>query len=169
MIKYHKYVSIALGILFLISLQEFANPRPIFRFLIVSSLLYLALVAAYNYWYLKQLDKLNWWVYIRPLLLIIGGFGLFLIAFTPFLRGVFLLSAVCLISFVEYFLSYFSENLLMNETLLIAFGFFVTIAAFNQYFPAFSTLNLFALFVGIYLLTRAFNEFTPVSNLKKMP
>lgn len=169
--KYHKIVSLAVGILFVVILQELSLPKPIFRFLVPALALFSLAVFVYNSFYLKSLKKYNFWIALRPFLLSLSGFGIFLIIPSLFLRGIFLIASAAIFALVEYFLDSFAENILINETLLIAFGFFISLSAFTQYFPNIgSSLPLHlslqiaytaAAFLAAYLTTRAFYEFTP--------
>ena len=159
--KSHNIISIIIGILFLVLLQFFSTPYPIFRFLVPAFLIYVIAVSLYNRWYLRQIQKYNFWVVLRPLLLLLAGFGLFLLIPSAGLRSLFLIISVCLIFFVEFALGNFAENILINETLIIAFGFFITLTALNQYFPSLSFICLIGTFVLAALLARSFYEFIP--------
>jgi hypothetical protein len=162
MAKYHKFVSVFISLVFLILLQELSVPRPIFRFLVPAFLLFLLALTAYNRRYLLELDKYNPWVLLRPALFFTSMFGLFLIIPGSFLRGLFLLAVVALGSLFEIFLGSFAENVSLNETLIIAFGLFMSISAFALlYAPKLQTLYLAALFLGAFLTARAFYEFIP--------
>jgi len=167
--KYHKIVSIFLSIAFLIVLQEFSVPRPIFRFLVPAILLFLGVLTLYNRWYLKTIGSYNPWVLLRPVLFYSSAFSLFLIVVNDFLRGVFLLSIVLLGSLFENFVGNFAENIMLNETLIIAFGVFMSVSAYAQvYAPAFQTLYLVFIFIATFLATRALYEFIPEPNSSKV-
>lgn len=173
MLKFHNLVSLVFGLVFLAILQTFSNPYPIFRFLLPVLFVFLFLVFFYNRWYLKKLNKYNFWIIIRPLLLILSGFGIFLLLPTSGVRSWFLLSGVLLISIFEAFIGKFSEELLINEILIIAFGAFAAILGASFYIPPFTKayLNVFYLF-GIFLTTvfisRSFYEFTPITKNAKL-
>ncbi len=168
MLKYHKLISLVWGLTFLIVLQTFSTPEPIFRFLIPAFIGYTALVTLYNVWYLKQIDKYNFWIILRPILLLLSGFGLFLIIPSDLLRGSFLIVSVGVIAFFEIILGNFAENFLLNETLLIAFGLFFLFFAFYHYLPNYQTYYLAGIFFGSALLTRSFYEFVPKSSRVKL-
>ena len=168
MVKYHKYISVAIGVLYLITLQEFSHPQPVFRFLIPSFFIFTALVTLYNAWYLKATQKYNVWMLVRPVLLLASAFGLLFAIPSSGLQGLFLLSAVLVIAFVEYFLGNFAENIILNETLVIGFGFFISITAGNMYFPGFHTYWLAAVFVATFLMCRSFYELVPHSERLKL-
>jgi len=168
MAKFHNFTSIVIGLLFLAVLQTFSNPSPIFRFLIIALILLLALVTYYNWRYLKEIQKYNIWLLIRPILLMLSGFGLFLSIPNPAIRSMFLIITVFVIAFFEAFIGKFAENLLINETLVIAFGAFLSI--FEAYFyapfigkPLVSFLYLLGFFLFVVLITRSFYEFAPKS------
>lgn len=168
MLKYHKFISLLIGLLFLIVLQTFATPEPIFRFLVPAFIGYALLVTLYNKWYLKQIEKYSFWILVRPVLLLLAGFGLFLIIPSDFLRGLFLILTVFVIAFFELILGNFAENLLLNETLIIAFGLFIFFFALFHYLPGYQTYYLAGIFFSSSLLTRSFYEFTPKSERIKI-
>lgn len=162
MSKFHNYISCITGIGFLIVLQSFAVPTPVFRFLVPAFFVFGALVTYYNYWYLKKIGKYNIWTTLRPLMLFGSGFGLFIIIPNDFLRGSFLILMVILGSFFELFIGDFSENILLNETLLVAFSWFLFLFAYdNPYAPPFHTYYLIVIFFVCFVLVRSFYEFIP--------
>ena len=161
MLKYHKFISFCIGLAFLIVLQRFATPEPVFRFLLPAFLVYAAAASLYNRWYLKKIGQYNFWLLLRILLLLSAAFGIFLIVPSDFLRGLFLIVAVVLITFFEIILGNLSENILLNETLIIAFGLFFTLTAFYEYVPSYATAYLVGAFLGAALLARSLYEFVP--------
>ncbi len=165
--KYHKFIAVGLSLVFLVIMQKFSVPRPIFRFLVPALFLFLLLLTGYNRWYLKKIDKDTWWNLLRPILFFSSMFGLFLIIPGNFLRGLFLLAVIALGSIFEIFLGDFAENVALNETLVIAFGLFMSICAFALlYAPKFQTLYLGAIFLGTFLTT--FYEFLPQDSSSKL-
>lgn len=168
MLKYHKLISFVTGLLFLLVMQRFATPQPVFRFLLPAFFVYAVFVSVYNQWYLRQIEKYNFWIVIRQLLLLVAGFGLFLILPSENLRGLFLVVTVGIITFFQIILGNLAENLLINETLLIAFGLFFSFAAFYQYTPSFGTLYVMGVFFSSSLLARCFYEFVPKPNSVKI-
>lgn len=182
MLKYHKFISVAIALLYIIVLQEFTVPYPIFRFLAPALIGFCVLVTYYNKQYLMRLGKYNLWVLSRPVLMFLSGFGIFLLLPNALFRGLFLMATFFIIYLFEYNLGNFAENLLINETLIIAFGFFVAFCGFGQYFLTFAEVNSFfqatslpdwefslqpvylaGVFLSSYLLARAFFEFIPQS------
>jgi hypothetical protein len=168
MLKHHKIISFCAGLIFLIVLQKFATPVPIFRFLLPAFLVYAAALATYNYYYLKQLDKYNFWTVLRSVMLLLSLFGVFLVLPTANLRGLMLIVSVVLIIFFEILISSAAENILLVETLLIAFGLFCT--AFGFYFdaPGYGPYYLLVVFFSAFLLARSFFEFVPKPDKVKL-
>ncbi len=168
MIKHHKLVSFCIGLGFLIVLQKFANPEPIFRFLLPAFLVYGFAVTLYNYWYLQHIQKYNFWILLKPILLMLSAFGIFLILPSEIFRNTFLIVTVFVIALFEVILGNYAENLLLNETLMIAFGLFFSFFAAFHYAPAYETYYLAGVFVGSALLARTFYEFVPQSGKTKI-
>ena len=79
MLKYHKLLSFIIALLFLIGLQKFVVPQPVFRFLLPAFLVYVVGVVAYNRWYLRQIQAYNFWLLVKLVLMLFAAFGLFLI------------------------------------------------------------------------------------------
>ncbi|MBI3231484.1 MAG: hypothetical protein HYZ51_00145 [Candidatus Doudnabacteria bacterium] len=160
MLKYHKIFSIALGLLFMVVLVVFSNPTPVFRFILPAFLAVLLLTFLYNRWYLQALNKYNIWLIIRPLLLETSGFIMYLLLLNSFFRGGFLVATVFFIAVFEIMLANFSENLLLNETLLTAFAFCFSFFGFSWWVPGFLYLYFFGLFLALLLLSRSFFDYT---------
>ncbi len=168
MLKRHKLTSFCIGLLFLIVLQKFATPQPIFRFLLPAFLIYSLSVFFYNNWYLKQIQKYSLWVSLKIMLLLSAAFGLFLIIPTEGFRGLYLIITVGLIFLSEIVLGKEGENILLNEILIIAFGLFLTFSAFNQYIPTFGVVYAIGVFVSSFILTRSFYELLPQEGYSKI-
>lgn len=167
-VKYHPFISLLTGAGFLAAVQTAASPHLNYGALVPFGRLwlwFLGLVVAltlYNRWYLALLDKMNIWTMVRPVLLLCGAIALFLAAPSPFIRGVFLLLSIGVIAFFESALTAFSENLLINETLFTAFGLFEGFGAWAYlYAPNQRFYFALAVFGLVFLLTRAFFEYTP--------
>lgn len=167
MLKHHKLISFCLALLFLLVLQTFATPVPVFRFLLPAFLLFCGGLALYDRWYLKQVNKYNIWTLLRPVLLLLSLFGLFIIIPSTFIRGLFLIVSVGLITLFQITMDYQAENILLNQTLVIAFGLFFSFFAFYYYFPGYEPLYLVGLFTGTALLSRSFYELLPKSGQTK--
>lgn len=166
--KYHKFVSFGIALGFLIVVQKFATPEPIFRFLVPAFLILAGGASYYNSWYLNKINKYNFWSVLRPLLVLVAAFGLFLIIPGETIRGVFLLSAVIFITLAEILIGLNAENILLIETLMAAFGQFFTLAAFYEYAPAYGVYYVFGVFIATFFLTRVFYESVPQSAKIKM-
>lgn len=172
MTKIHNMVSLGIGLLFLIVLQHFSLPRPIFRFLFPALLAFAVIVTAYNRWYLRAINKYNFWALVRPILLMFSAFGIFLIIPSESVRGLFLLSAVVVVAVVEAFIGNFSESYLINETLITAFGLFLAITGISLYVSPFykSYINFFyisGIFFAAVLCARGFYEYSAQSREAK--
>jgi hypothetical protein len=163
--KHHKIICAGLALAFLVVLQSFAAPAPVFRYLIPAFLIYFVVVGAYNFFYLRASGKFNQWMWIRTMLFFLAWFGLFLIPPTVFLRGAFLLVSLPIIYFVELAVANVGENILFNLVILTAFSFYMAIAAAGgNYFtkaPAIIFISAVCLFT--LLLTRSSFELIPVS------
>jgi len=160
-LKHHKLISLCIGLGFLLSVQKFAVPEPIFRFLIPSFLAYLLIAAAYNAWYLKKIQKYNFWAMLLPEFLMSAAFGAFLVIPSQNLRGLFLISAVTVIAFAEIILGNMAENLMLNQTLIAAFALFFGFFGAYYYTPVYEPLYLTGVFFGAALLSRIFYESIP--------
>jgi hypothetical protein len=168
MLQRHKLISFCIGLVFLIVLQKFATPQPIFRFLLPAFLIYASAVFFYNRWYLKQIQKYSIWINLRFMLLLAAAFGLFLIIPTAGFRGMYLIVTVGLISLGEVMLGKEGENILLNEVLIIAFGLFLSFSAFYQYIPVFSALYAVGIFISSAILSRSFYELIPQTGNSKL-
>lgn len=180
MFQSHKIVSVAIGALYAILLYRLSVPQPVFRVMLPVFLLFCLAASYYNKKYLHQINKYNFWVLVRSVLIFFSGFAIFFLLPTPVLRTLFLITAFLVISLAEVNLGNFAESLVINETLLIAFGLLLGFAAMGQYFPDFhqialhlgrwhllnwqfslQPLYLLGIFLAIFLLSRAFYEFIP--------
>ena len=129
-------------------MQKFATPQPIFRFLAPAFIFYAAVMAEYNRRYLKILGKYNIWTLVRSVMLLAAAFGVFLVIPSENFRGLFLIITVGVITVAEIILGYSAENLLLNETLLIAFGLFFYFFGAYFYIPSFQILYLLGTFLS---------------------
>lgn len=177
MFKYHKLVSLLIGLLFLAVVQTFSKPVPVFRFLLAAFVIYVAAVAWYNKKYLQDSGRYTFWAIVRPMLLAFAGLGFFFFLPSEGLRDLFLLSSVALIFSFEVFLGNFSENFLVSEILVVAFGLFLTLFGLDFYFPgvslakfgqlSFQPLYGLGIFFSVYLLSRSLYEYTPLETAQK--
>jgi hypothetical protein len=167
MLTVHNIVSVVLGLLFLALSYLFNLENSRLYTVIAGFAGYLLIVSWYNYWYLKRRNQFTVWVFLRPILLILGAFLLLLIIPNVFLKGIFLLAIVLVIASVEMFLGNFAENVLLNETLIIVFAFFLSMFALREYFPRFQIWGVVGTFFSAFLATRCFYEFVPKPNQVK--
>lgn len=157
----HPIISGVISVVFVVAVQVFAAPRPVFRFLLPTLIIYLGLVTLYNYYYLKRTTIFNLWLLLRPLLFLLAWFGVFFIIPNDFWRGVYLLAGVPVVYFLERTLGARGEQILFNETLLTAFTGLMTITAFSHYYQLPSTLYLLITFIFMTVIIRASYELTP--------
>ena len=167
-LKHHKLTSVCIGLLFLLVVQNFSGAQPIFRFLVPAVIFYLFLVGLYNSWYLKTIKKYNFWSLLLPELLMAAGFGSFLVIPSSNLRGLFLTVTVIFIALAEIILGNVSENLMLNQTLVIAFGLFFSFFGAYFYTPTLEPVYLIGVFLGAGLLARIFYESVPQSEKTKL-
>lgn len=160
--QYHKIISALLSVAFLVIIQLFAAPLPVFRYLAPAFLGYVALVSAYNIWYLKRTGHYNLWWWVRPALFLFGWFGLFFILPNEMWRGLFLLLGLPIIYVVEFLVGSSGEQFLINESLLTAFGIFMSLTSFSHTFAAIpGVIYLIICFTATLLLVRASYEAVP--------
>jgi len=167
-LKHHKLISVGIGLMFLLVVQSFSSPEPIFRFLLPAVVFYIGLVAVYNSWYLKRTEKYNFWALLLPEILMAAALGVFLVIHSPNLRGLFLTATVVFIALAEIILGNMSENLLLNQTLVVAFGLFFGFFGAYYYTPSYQPLYLVGVFLGAGLLARVFYESVPQSEKTKL-
>jgi hypothetical protein len=161
-VKYHKFISFLFSVGFLVLVQFFAAPLPVFRYLVPAFVLYLGIVTAYNIWYLKQVGHYNLWWWVRPVLFLCAWFGLFFILPNEIWRGLFLLVGLPIIYIVEFLAGNSGQQFLLNETLVSAFGIFMALTAFSHTFAAIPGPAYLAIcFVATLLLVRASYEAVP--------
>lgn len=160
MYKYHSYASFIFGVLFFVILS-WAARGVVFRFLALAILGFCFALLWYNTGYLKSQGKFNPWVLIRPCLLALSGTGVYFLLPSSGIRTLFLLTSIFVIAAFEYFLSDYSENLLMNETLLVSFGTFLSLFGFNQFYPNFGLLYVILAFLASFVMVRGIYELVP--------
>lgn len=169
LVKYHVWFSAAIGVAFLVILQTAVNPRFSFSSFVPWLVFLEIAVFLYNRAYLNATNQYNIWKAIRIPLLILAGASAFVVAPSPFLRGLFLLCGVGLVAFFESAFASFSENLLLNEILFSAFAIFLGGGGFAYlYTPQNRFYVALGLFLYIVLLSRCFFEYAPVSGKAKL-
>jgi len=165
--NFHPIVSAVISILFIVVVQSFAAPQPVFRFLLPAFIGYLLIVTWYNYFFLRRIGHYNLWTLLRPLLFLLGWFGVYFIIPNEFWRGVYLLAGLPVIYLLERMLGNSGEQLLFNETLLMAFTGLFTVTALSHYYLLPGTLYLFVIFFLTVLIVRASYELTPQDKAMK--
>ncbi len=169
LVKYHIWFSAAIGVAFLVVLQTSVNPRFSFTRLVPWLIFLVGAVFLYNKSFLTSIGQYSVWKALRIPLLILAGSAAFLVAPSPFLRALFLLSGVVVITFFESAFSSFSENLLLNEILFSAFALFLGSGGFAfLYTPQNRFYVSLGVFAYIVLLSRCFFEYAPVSKKTKL-
>ncbi len=163
----HPILSAIISVAFVVTVQLFASPSPVFRFLLPAFIIYLGAVTFYNYSYLRRRGSVNLWTILRPTLFLVCWFGIFFIISSDWWRGVFLLVGVPVIYAVERILGQPGEQALFNETLLTAFTGLMGITALSHYFILSGPVYLLLVFILITLIARASYELIPQSGRVK--
>lgn len=159
--KYHKISSAILAVGFLVVIQFFATPTPIFRYLFPACTVFLLALSAYNFFYLKSIDKYNPWINFRIVILFGSLMGLFFLIPNQALRSLFLIASLPVLYFFESVIGTEGEHVLFNEIVVTGFASFVALTGFVHYFP-FSILGyLIVIFLVTLILCRASYEITP--------
>lgn len=160
----HKIFSALLAVAFVVIVQWFASPMPVFRFLIPAFLLYLAVVMFYNWRYFKFLNNFHWWLFLRLPIFLIFWFSLLFVIPLGFGRALFLLVSIPIIFFFETLVENTGQQIGWNIFLLSLASLLVGLYGFNFYFPLTGLVYLFLLFAGTMLLVRASVETVPHPN-----
>jgi hypothetical protein len=142
-------------------LQKYAAPMPVFRFLVPAFVVFMLLLAIYNYYYLHFLQKYNFWIWLRPLLLTLSIFGVFSSVPNSTFRGLTVTFGALLLILFQTMLGKYSENIQLNETLLIVFGFFTALSAADYYFPNLLFVYVIMIFLSTFITSRSFFELIP--------
>lgn len=163
LVRHRPIFSGIIGIAFIVVLQVFATPQPVFRFLIPAFIGYLIVVSLYNYVIIRAEHSYSHWMMLRPVLFFLGWFGLYFIIPNEFWRGLFLLASFPVIYVIERMIGHPGEQLLFNETLLTSFAGFMTLTALSHYFPLTGTLYLALIFGFSLALVRSSYDLMPQS------
>jgi hypothetical protein len=159
----HSIISGIFSIAFVIVLQLFAAPVPIFRYIIPACILYLAVVLTYNAWYLQVRGTFTFWTWLRLGLFLASWIGIFFIVPSSGLRGLYLVVSLVIVYILERALGSIGERLLTNELLLTAFSISMLVMALAHYYIIPSVIYLIVVFAFMTVLTRASYELTPLS------
>lgn len=159
--RIHLIISAVIAILFLVILQVFATPLPVFRFLAPAYLGYIVAVALYNRWYIRKLNAWNFWMWLRLPLFFLSWFGLFFLIPSGLGRGMFLLISLPLVFFFESLVGNSGQQLGWNEFLLTVAGLLITLFGLSYYFILPGIVYLFTVFVSVAVVVRSSFEFVP--------
>ncbi len=159
--KSHLIISGVIAILFVVIVQIFAAPQPVFRFLLPSFLVYLVAVSLYNRWYLKLQERWNVWVWLRIPLFLFAWFGVFFLITSGFGRGLFLLLGVPIIFFFESLVGNTGQQLSWNEFLLTLGALLLILFGFSFYFILPGMLYMVLTFMLVTLAVRSSFEMVP--------
>ncbi len=164
----HRIVSAVIAILFLVVLQVYATPAPVFRFLLPAFAAYVIAIMLYNSWYLKRTNNWNKWLWLRFPLFVVSWFGLFFLIPSGLGRGMFLLFSIPIIFFFEILVGNTGQQLGFNEFLLTCAALLISLFGFNYYFPK---INEYGISSGLVYLTLVFVSVTVTvrSSLELVP
>lgn len=165
--RIHLIISAVIAILFLVILQMFASPLPVFRFLLPAFLGYVFVVALYNRWYTKKNGTWNMWLWLRLPLFLLSWFGLFLLIPSSLGRGLFLLVSLPVIFFFESLMGNSGQQLGWNEFLLTIAALLLTLFGFSYYFILPGVLYLLTVFISIAIVVRSSLELVPHEPVEK--
>jgi hypothetical protein len=153
--KIHLIISGLIAIAFLITLQVFASPLPVFRFLLPAFILYLGATMLYNRWYLQKQNLWHFWLWLRVPLFLTGWFGLFFLVPNGFGRGLFLLASLPIIFFFQALVGNTGQQLGWNEFLLTLAALLLSLFGFSYYFNLPGVVYLLAVFLGVAVVVRS--------------
>ncbi len=160
----HKIISIILAIAFIVVVQWFAFPVPVFRYLIPLFVLYLAAVMLYNWRYLISQQSMNAWMLIRVPIFLLVWFGLLFVIPYGFMRALFLLVSIPLIFVFETLAANKGQQLGWNLFLVSLASLQLGLFGFNFYFPLHGLMYLFLQFAGMVVLVRTMIDAVPYNN-----
>lgn len=165
--RIHLILSAIIAIAFLVIIQIFATPLPVFRFLVPAYVLYVAAVGGYNYWYLKSKEQYNFWLWVRLPLFMLAWFGLFFMVPSGLGRGLFLIASLPLIWFFESLIGNTGQQLGWNEFLLTAAALLISLFGFSYYFVLPGVVYLGIVFLSVAIVVRSSLELVPHEPLVK--
>ncbi|QQS23333.1 hypothetical protein IPM19_02095 [bacterium] len=157
----HKIFSALFAVAFVVIVQWFASPMPVFRFLIPGFLIYVAAIMVYNWRFLKSRGHYNKWLFLRLPIFLIFWFSLLFVIPLGFGRALFLLVSIPVIFFFETLIENTGQQIGWNIFLLSLASLLIGMYGFNFYFPLTGLIYLFLLFVGMALLVRTSVETVP--------
>jgi hypothetical protein len=166
-VRTHIIISAVIAIAFLVIIQMFASPLPVFRFLVPAFILYVGVVAGYNYWYLKRKEQFNVWLWLRLPFFFLAWFGLFFMVPSGLSRGLFLIISLPIIGFFESLVGNTGEQLGWNEFLLTLAALLISLFGFSYYFMLPGVLYLLLVFASVAVVVRSSLELVPHENIVK--
>lgn len=157
----HKVVSALFAVAFVVLVQWFASPMPVFRFLIPAFLVYLGAIMVYNWLYLRAHHHFNPWLFIRLPVFLVFWFSLLFVIPLGFGRALFLLVSIPVIFFFETLLENTGQQIGWNVFLLSLASLLIGLYGFNFYFPLTGLVYLLLLFAGTLVLVRSAVDTVP--------
>jgi hypothetical protein len=159
----HKIISGIFAIAFVVVVQWFAVPIPVFRFLIPAFIIYLGIVTLYNWRYLVSQKVFSYWLLARVPIFLLVWFGLLFVIPFGFIRSLFLLASLVIIFFFETLAANKGQQLAWSLFLVSLASLQLSLFGFSFYFPLHGLVYLLINFVGILLLVRASVDSVPHS------
>lgn len=166
--KSHLIYSGIIAILFVVIIQIFASPVPVFRFLLPAFIGYVIALSLYNRWYLRANERWNFWLWIRIPFFLITWFGVFFLIPSTFGRGLFLLASVPIIFFFESLVGNAGQQLGWNEFLLTLGALLLSLFGFSYYYNLPGLLYLVTCFVAVAAVVRSSLEMVPHESAVKL-
>ena len=166
-LRIHLIISAVIAVAFVVIVQVFASPLPVFRFLLPAFLVYLVVVSLYNRWYMRKQNRWNVWVWLRLPMFLASWFGVFFLLPSSFARGLFLLALVPVTFFFESLVGNIGQQLGWNEFLLTLGASLITLFGFSYYFLLPGLVYLMLTFLAVAVIVRSSLELVPHSNIVK--
>lgn len=163
----HRWVSMVVAVLFVVTIQTFTSPVVVFRELVPAVVFFILLLQAYHYFYLHKSGIKAFWIIVRSGLLLLALAGTFLLLPSPLLRGLFLVGTAALLAVAELWVDSLGEQFVMNSTLLTAFCLFLSAWGMGYYFFNSSLYIMATCVVALLLLLRGVLDIVPQSSGKK--
>ena len=159
----HKVVSLIFAIAFAIIMQVMTSGEPIFRFLVTTFFVFLAMLTYYNWRYLLSQERFDLWLLIRVSVFILIWFGLIFIVPLGFIRFLFLIASLPIIFIFETLVANKGQQLGWNLFLLSLASLLLGLFGFHFYFPLSGLVYLGLTFIGVALLVRISVDTVPHS------
>lgn len=151
--KTHAIISAVIAVAFVVVVQLFATPQPLFRFLLPAFVIYMGGVGIYNWYYLKRNESLKFWLWLRFPLLLLSWFGVYFLISDAWPRSLFLVATLPVLYFFESLIGNTGQQLGLNEFLLTLGTLLLALFGLSYYFilPGlfFLALVLFAVTITV--------------------